>query len=264
MGESELKSRKRKRRHPTSTGEPTLSAVSVQKSVGDAQSVSAADSDPTIHKNAKRAKNERQSHSKRDIVPAGVGGEVTRSLGGDEEPFEQEDEGASPAQNDADDATRPGIPSASSLSLPSTGKDPKRFSDLSLSSKTMQAIDDMKFETMTEIQQRGIPPLLAGRDVLGAAKTGSGKTLAFLIPAVEMLSALRFKPRNGGLKWHVSGVSMLMICRYRSNRGVAHPRTRSADLWCCSRADGPSFPDLRNRDRRCQQTGRGREACQGC
>jgi ATP-dependent RNA helicase DDX18/HAS1 len=50
---------------------------------------------------------------------------------------------------------------------------------------------------MTEIQRRGIPPLMAGKDVLGAAKTGSGKTLAFLIPAVEMLSALRFKPRNG-------------------------------------------------------------------
>jgi len=61
----------------------------------------------------------------------------------------------------------------------------------------MKAIEDMKFSTMTEIQQRGIPPLLAGRDVLGAAKTGSGKTLAFLIPAVEMLFALRFKPRNG-------------------------------------------------------------------
>ncbi|KAK4971194.1 ATP-dependent RNA helicase [Elasticomyces elasticus] len=61
----------------------------------------------------------------------------------------------------------------------------------------MKAIEEMKFEDMTEIQQRGIPPLLAGKDVLGAAKTGSGKTLAFLIPAVEMLSALRFKPRNG-------------------------------------------------------------------
>ena len=55
----------------------------------------------------------------------------------------------------------------------------------------------MGFEKMTTIQRKAIPPLLAGRDVLGAAKTGSGKTLAFLIPAVEMLSALRFKPRNG-------------------------------------------------------------------
>ena len=74
------------------------------------------------------------------------------------------------------------VPSASGLKLPSTDSDPKNFKDLNLSSKTMQAIADMKFETMTEIQQRGIPPLLAGRDVLGAAKTGSGKTLAFLIP----------------------------------------------------------------------------------
>lgn len=89
------------------------------------------------------------------------------------------------------------MPSTSALSLPSTGADPKRFTDLNLSSKTLQAIEGMTFKQMTEIQQRGIPPLMAGRDVLGAAKTGSGKTLAFLIPAVEMLSALRFKPRNG-------------------------------------------------------------------
>jgi len=86
---------------------------------------------------------------------------------------------------------------ASTLSLPTGGIQALKFSELNLSEKTMRAIADMKFETMTEIQQRGIPPLLAGRDVLGAAKTGSGKTLSFLIPAVEMLSSLRFKPRNG-------------------------------------------------------------------
>ncbi|KAL9633526.1 MAG: hypothetical protein Q9204_003359 [Flavoplaca sp. TL-2023a] len=89
------------------------------------------------------------------------------------------------------------LPSSTTLSLPSTKPDPRAFKDLNLSIKTMQAIQGMGFENMTQIQQRGIPPLLAGRDVLGAAKTGSGKTLAFLIPAVEMLSALRFKPRNG-------------------------------------------------------------------
>ncbi|KAI9719080.1 MAG: ATP-dependent RNA helicase [Candelaria pacifica] len=89
------------------------------------------------------------------------------------------------------------LPSTSTLSLPATGPEPQKFSDLELSDKTMKAIGEMGFENMTEIQQRGIPPLLAGRDVLGAAKTGSGKTLAFLIPAVEMLSSLRFKPRNG-------------------------------------------------------------------
>lgn len=55
----------------------------------------------------------------------------------------------------------------------------------------------MGFTTMTEIQSEAIPHLLAGKDVLGAAKTGSGKTLAFLIPSVELLCRLKFKPRNG-------------------------------------------------------------------
>src|SRR5438105_4953747 len=84
------------------------------------------------------------------------------------------------------------------LSLPPTvGDEAKTFEALNLSERTMKAIKDMGFENMTEIQRRGIPPSLAGKDVLGAAKTGSGKTLAFLIPAVKMLSSLRFKPRNG-------------------------------------------------------------------
>lgn len=89
------------------------------------------------------------------------------------------------------------LPTSSIPSLPQVEASAQTFAELNLSEKTMKAIEGMNFSNMTEIQQRGIPPLLAGRDVLGAAKTGSGKTLAFLIPAVEMLSALRFKPRNG-------------------------------------------------------------------
>ncbi|EXJ89902.1 ATP-dependent RNA helicase HAS1 [Capronia epimyces CBS 606.96] len=89
------------------------------------------------------------------------------------------------------------LPTDTVPSLPGTNVTPQKFSELALSERTMNAIKEMKFENMTEIQRRGIPPLMAGRDVLGAAKTGSGKTLAFLIPAVEMLRALRFKPRNG-------------------------------------------------------------------
>lgn len=71
------------------------------------------------------------------------------------------------------------------------------FSSLELSRPTMDSIARMGFETMTEVQARTIPPLLAGKDVLGAARTGSGKTMAFLVPAVEMLHQLRFKPANG-------------------------------------------------------------------
>ncbi|KAK6434059.1 ATP-dependent RNA helicase [Oleoguttula sp. CCFEE 5521] len=89
------------------------------------------------------------------------------------------------------------LPSALGVSLPDTAAEPQKFTELKLSERTMKAIDGMPYDTMTEVQRRAIPPLLAGRDVLGAAKTGSGKTLAFLIPAIEMLHSLRFKPRNG-------------------------------------------------------------------
>lgn len=71
------------------------------------------------------------------------------------------------------------------------------FASLNLAPATMTALQTMNIENMTQIQAKAIPPLLAGKDVLGAAKTGSGKTLAFLIPIVEMLFRLRFKPRNG-------------------------------------------------------------------
>ncbi|QLQ77813.1 hypothetical protein HG537_0A00600 [Torulaspora globosa] len=73
----------------------------------------------------------------------------------------------------------------------------EEFAGLNLSGATLKAIEKMGFSKMTSVQARTIPPLLAGRDVLGAAKTGSGKTLAFLIPAIERLHSLKFKPRNG-------------------------------------------------------------------
>uniref|UniRef100_A0A2M4AEE1 ATP-dependent RNA helicase n=1 Tax=Anopheles triannulatus TaxID=58253 RepID=A0A2M4AEE1_9DIPT len=66
-----------------------------------------------------------------------------------------------------------------------------------VSNNTLRAIAEMGFTKMTEIQAKSIPPLLEGRDLVGSAKTGSGKTLAFLIPAVELIHKLRFKPRNG-------------------------------------------------------------------
>ncbi|XP_021905586.1 DEAD-box ATP-dependent RNA helicase 51 [Carica papaya] len=71
------------------------------------------------------------------------------------------------------------------------------FESLGLSEHTFRSIKEIGFLHMTQIQARAIPPLMIGKDVLGAARTGSGKTLAFLIPAIELLYNVHFTPRNG-------------------------------------------------------------------
>lgn len=60
-----------------------------------------------------------------------------------------------------------------------------RFSDLNLSKEVLQAIDDMGFEKPSEVQERTIPLILEGRDVLAQAQTGTGKTASFGIPMIE-------------------------------------------------------------------------------
>ena len=94
----------------------------------------------------------------------------------------------------AEGASKGKASSSSSSSTPAAERQP--FSTLDLSEPTRKAIEAMGFKTMTEVQARCIPPLMAGKDVLGAAQTGSGKTLSFLIPAIEMLHRLKFKPRK--------------------------------------------------------------------
>ncbi|KAB1212713.1 DEAD-box ATP-dependent RNA helicase 27 [Morella rubra] len=80
---------------------------------------------------------------------------------------------------------------------PTSSKTPATFKN-KISKR--QRSSGQKYSLSTElgtIQTRAIPPLLLGKDVLGAARTGSGKTLAFLIPAIELLYNVRFAPRNG-------------------------------------------------------------------
>ncbi len=64
-----------------------------------------------------------------------------------------------------------------------------RFSELGLSPELLKAIDRLGFEEASPIQTAAIPPILAGRDVIGQSSTGSGKTAAFAIPAVERVDA---------------------------------------------------------------------------
>ncbi len=114
-------------------------------------------------------------------------------------PVEESDEEEEEREEDADDATpEKETPKGERIQVQVDGiLSDKTFDSLTLSKQTMAGISELGYTRMTEVQARTIPPLLAGRDVLGAARTGSGKTLAFLIPSVELLYHAKFMPRNG-------------------------------------------------------------------
>ncbi len=69
------------------------------------------------------------------------------------------------------------------------------FRDLGLSDAVMQAVNAVGYETPSPIQAATIPPLLAGRDVLGQAQTGTGKTAAFALPILTNLKPGSKAPR---------------------------------------------------------------------
>ncbi len=62
-----------------------------------------------------------------------------------------------------------------------------KFTDLGLHPDLLRAVQDMGFERPTPIQAQGIPPVMAGRDVIGCAQTGTGKTAAFVLPILHRL-----------------------------------------------------------------------------
>ncbi|PNS07761.1 DEAD/DEAH box helicase [Solilutibacter silvestris] len=70
-----------------------------------------------------------------------------------------------------------------------------KFTDLGLPETLLHALKDIGYETPSPIQAATIPPLLAGRDVLGTAQTGTGKTAAFALPALSQLDAKASKPQ---------------------------------------------------------------------
>ncbi|MDZ4863549.1 MAG: DEAD/DEAH box helicase [Gemmatimonadota bacterium] len=69
---------------------------------------------------------------------------------------------------------------------PSTSK-PASFADLGVAPKLVEALTALGYEEPTPIQREAIPPLLAGRDILGQAATGTGKTAAFALPLLQRL-----------------------------------------------------------------------------
>jgi ATP-dependent RNA helicase DeaD len=69
------------------------------------------------------------------------------------------------------------------------------FADLGLSDKVLKALADVGYEKPSAIQAATIPPLLAGRDVVGLAQTGTGKTAAFALPILSRLDLSQKKPQ---------------------------------------------------------------------
>jgi superfamily II DNA/RNA helicase len=61
------------------------------------------------------------------------------------------------------------------------------FEETYLNDNILDALYDMRFEEMTPIQERCIPEILNGRDLIGVAQTGTGKTAAYLLPILSML-----------------------------------------------------------------------------
>ncbi len=116
------------------------------------------------------------------------------------------------------------------------------FSEMSLDATTKTAISRMNISNLTPVQEKAIPYLLAGRDLIGQARTGSGKTLAFAVPLAEMcdpslqhVQALVLVPTRE-LAMQVAGVIQAM---------VSLRRIRVALLYG-GRALRPEYAALRN------------------
>ena len=61
------------------------------------------------------------------------------------------------------------------------------FDELDLNDNVLDALYDMRFDTCTPVQEKCIPEILDGHDVLGVAQTGTGKTAAYLLPVLSKL-----------------------------------------------------------------------------
>ena len=70
------------------------------------------------------------------------------------------------------------------------------FNELNLSAPLLRAVAEAGYESPSPIQASAIPPVLAGRDLMGSAQTGTGKTAAFALPMLDRLTAAPAKKKG--------------------------------------------------------------------
>ena len=85
-----------------------------------------------------------------------------------------------------------------------------KFEETYLNDNILDALYDMHFEDMTPIQERCIPEILDGYDVLGVAQTGTGKTAAYLLPILREL-AQQIDQAMQGFGYYLDGVSSVAV-----------------------------------------------------
>jgi ATP-dependent RNA helicase DeaD len=84
--------------------------------------------------------------------------------------------------------TAPDASSVADTPVATQSDAPTSFADLGLRAELVGALAALGYEEPTPIQRESIPPVLAGRDLLGQAATGTGKTAAFALPILERLT----------------------------------------------------------------------------
>ncbi len=80
----------------------------------------------------------------------------------------------------------------------------KKFTDFGLNETLLEALSYMNFEEATEIQEKAIPTILGGKDLIGCAQTGTGKTAAFVLPTLNQVA-----------EEQSDGVQVLILCPTR-------------------------------------------------
>ena len=85
------------------------------------------------------------------------------------------------------------------------------FKDLGLSAPILSALDAQGYSVPTPIQERSIPIILSGRDLVGCAQTGTGKTAAFSLPVIELLSKAPGVPVHENPKNHKRPIRCLVL-----------------------------------------------------